>query len=250
MCSLGLGDYLFSLQWFLRKSVKPIREKRGIKTPGSTLLGLALLRLTRKATLQATFHFDEATLKQKFGRTVQADSSIYHIASAEEIRDEFAAMAAKNKGLPPDRKGKTYSCRMILPAGARERLETYEEEWAKAIETCSQEGKRPPWSYYCSLSQNLSHGSREAKIIPALIKNSLIWSSGARRVLVAREHLAVHGWPLYQQLSWCPLPWLMSPEWRAAEGMENSDGQMQDIMSPPPPPVYPLLGNGQKRYPK
>ena len=248
----------------------------------------AVLRKLDGCCYPGTFDFNADTLNKYSGREILASPTIYFRANNMEIRqmtDEYAHRC----GFAPNPEDKLIGvasrldCRSVLTMSMRKILEEHEVLWseqrqwdavAAAAELAEQPEEEAPESgnpegstgktYYAQLSQTSKWGGKCMALCPTLIRNTTIWGEAEKRMLCAREHLGVQGFPVYASehtnFKCCPIKHMLfapaaasSPN-NASAGLSGPGGMASGSSSDREPAaagidlssrkIVQLLGNG------
>lgn len=165
-------------------------------------------KITNLRTVRRALDFSLTFMSSTFFSSVVADPTLFFQASDTEVAAEMNEIAAA-RSIPPHVKGKAWESRSALLVAARSRLEQFEREWkANRAKTGEHDAH-----FYASISQTSDHGAKLMRHIPTLVRNSLIWGEKEGRCMLAREHLGVHGLPLFlvddDLFKTCAIRWLL-----------------------------------------
>ena len=127
----------------------------------------------RKDRRQWTIDNPEGCLLDTFGSKIVASANIFYTAPQARTQARIRALAA-SRGFPPTRPGqKGWSYFQIAPPGTRYRILAHE----RAI---AQHGADLNASFFFPVDQRPEFHP-PSTILPCLLRNSLIWSTSARR---------------------------------------------------------------------
>ena len=147
---------------------------------GIPCTGERLWLIGNKSDLEGV-RFDTQTLLHTIVRPVEADPSIWLVASQSQVDAEMNIINASGAKLKPHPRGKRFRPEDCLSDGYANRLHLHR------LRGAAERGAFPPLAkvdFYYDISQNPDHTKRPDGLLPRQLTSSLVWAEKKSRPML------------------------------------------------------------------
>ena len=133
----------------------------------------------------------QEAFEKLFGRKIITDCNSRLRAPAAEIQNYTSKLAAK-RGLPATRRSqRSWTNFQVLSPAMKAAVRAHEEHCKENFE--SEDSSQPTPSILVNLSQRPTYFQSTPKIVPALLRSSLLWSIQQKRLVNPLEYFEIQG---------------------------------------------------------